>query len=112
MNFFKANLWHDVITCDRDPQTGLYNEGVGTFNYKVFANETVMIARSMDMRGSTSRPSDTSNLLHFQGQEALTGRYTTKEGVFHSARSVHARAVRDEPRILHVGYRRSLSLHA
>jgi len=27
-NFYKANLWHNVITTDRDPRTGLYNQGV------------------------------------------------------------------------------------
>lgn len=86
VNFYKANLWHNVITCDRDPKTGLYNEGVGTYNYKVFANETVMIARSMDMRGEhTEAERYLEPMLHFQGAEGLTGRFTTKDGVFHSA---------------------------
>jgi hypothetical protein len=50
-NFYKTNLWHNVITTDRDSETGFYNQPVATVRYRVFANETVMIARSMDMRG-------------------------------------------------------------
>ncbi|MGB9625795.1 MAG: hypothetical protein ACPMAQ_13140, partial [Phycisphaerae bacterium] len=85
-HFYAANLWHNVITADRDPKTGLYNEGVGTFAYRVFANETVMIARSMDMRGE-HRDAERylEPMLHYQGNEPLKGRFSTKEGVFHSA---------------------------
>ncbi|MHB1033707.1 MAG: hypothetical protein ACYC35_01255 [Pirellulales bacterium] len=85
-SLYAANLWHNVITADRDPATGLYNEGVGTFNYKVFANETVMIARSMDMRGEHKEAARyLEPMLHYQGNEPLTGRFSTKEGVLHSA---------------------------
>ncbi|MDH4238848.1 MAG: hypothetical protein OEW48_04740 [Phycisphaerae bacterium] len=85
-NFYKANLWHNVITTDRDPQTGLYNQGVATIRYRVFANETVMIARSMDMRGEhLDAERFLEPMLHYQGQEALKGRFSTKDGVFHSA---------------------------
>jgi hypothetical protein len=45
-----------------------------------------MIARSMDMRGEhLDAERYLEPLLHFQGNEALTGRYTTKDGAFHSA---------------------------
>ncbi len=86
MDLYRANLWHDVITTDRDPETGLYNQGVGTVGYRVFANETVMIARSMDMRGEHLEAERfIEPMLRFQGQEALKGRFSTKEGAFHSA---------------------------
>jgi len=85
-NFYKANLWHNVITTDRDPLTGLYNQGVATVRYRVFANETVMIARSMDMRGEhTEAQRFLEPMLYYQGKEPLKGRFSTKEGVFHSA---------------------------
>ena len=85
-NFYKANLWHNVITTDRDPQTGLYNQGVATVRYRVFANETVMIARSMDMRGEHLEAERyIEPMLYYQGHEALKGRFSTKDGVFHSA---------------------------
>lgn len=85
-NFYKANLWHNVITTDRDPQTGLYNQGVATLRYRVFANETVMIARSMDMRGEhTEAERFLEPMLHYQGHEALKGRFSTKDAVFHGA---------------------------
>jgi len=84
--FYAANLWHNIITTDRDPTTGLYNASVGTVRYKVFANETVMIARSMDMRGEHREAERYFEpLLYYQGNEPLTGRFSTKEGVFHSA---------------------------
>ena len=35
--YFKASLWHILITTDRDPQSGLYNQCVATVSYKVFA---------------------------------------------------------------------------
>lgn len=86
MDFYKANLWHNVITTDRDPNTGLYNQGVGTVGYRVFANETVMIARSMDMRGEhVEAERFIEPMLRYQGHEALKGRFSTKEGAFHSA---------------------------
>jgi hypothetical protein len=85
-NFYKANLWHNVITTDRDPQTGLYNQGVATIRYRVFANETVMIARSMDMRGEHLEAERfLEPMLYYQGNEHLKGRFSTKDGVFHSA---------------------------
>lgn len=84
--FYAANLWHNIITTDRDPETGLYNQNVGTVRYKVFANETVMIARSMDMRGEHREAERyLEPMIYYQGNEPLTGRFSTKEGVFHSA---------------------------
>jgi len=86
MDFYRANLWHNIITTDRDPETGLYNQGVGTVGYRVFANETVMIARSMDMRGEhVEAERFIEPMLRFQGHEPLKGRFSTKDGVFHSA---------------------------
>ena len=85
-NFYKANIWHNVITTDRDPETGLYNQGVATVRYRVFANETVMVARSMDMRGEhVEAERFLEPMLHYQGNEPLKGRFSTKEGVFHGA---------------------------
>lgn len=85
-NLYKANIWHNVITTDRDPETGLYNQGVATVRYRVFANETVMVARSMDMRGEHIEAERfLEPMLHYQGNEPLKGRFSTKEGVFHSA---------------------------
>jgi len=85
-HFYAANLWHNLITTDRDPKTGLYNQFVGTWGYKVFANETVMIARSMDMRGEhVEAERFLEPMLHFQGSEPLTGNFSTKKDVFHGA---------------------------
>ncbi|MHC4673322.1 MAG: hypothetical protein ACYTBZ_12615 [Planctomycetota bacterium] len=84
--FYAANLWHNLITTDRDVETGLYNQFVGTWGYMVFANETVMIARSMDMRGEhVEAERYLEPILHFQGSEPLTGNFSTKKDVLHGA---------------------------
>lgn len=85
-DFYRAHLWHVAITTDRDPRTGLYNQGVATVRYGVFANETVMIARQMDMRGeSVEAERFLEPMLRYQGDLPLKGRFSTKQGVFHSA---------------------------
>jgi hypothetical protein len=84
--FYKASLWHNMVTSDRDPQTGLYMQGVGTMYYGVYANETVMIARSMDLRGEHAEAERyLEPMLHYQGDMALKGRFASQEGAFHSA---------------------------
>ncbi|MCX8038589.1 MAG: hypothetical protein N3D11_16355 [Candidatus Sumerlaeia bacterium] len=85
-HFYAAHLWHTLISTDRDPETGLYNANVGTVRYKVFANETVMIARAMDMRGEAREAERyLEPMLRYQGTEPLSGRFSTRDGVFHSA---------------------------
>ncbi len=85
-DFYRANLWHVAVTTDRDPRTGLYNQGVATVRYGVFANETVMIARQMDMRGEPLEAERfLEPMLRYQGDRPLKGRFSTKKGVFHSA---------------------------
>ncbi|MBN1442139.1 MAG: hypothetical protein JXA90_05480, partial [Planctomycetes bacterium] len=85
-SFFDAHLWHVLITTDREPETGLYNQGVATVQYRVFANETVMIAREMDLRGEHREAERfLEPMLRYQGSEPLKGRFSTKEGVFHGA---------------------------
>lgn len=85
-DLYKANLWHVVITTSRDPETGLYNQGVGTIGYKICPNETIMIARSMDMRREHREAERfIEPMLHYQGTEPLKGRFSTQEGAFHGA---------------------------
>lgn len=85
-SLYQANLWHILITTDRDPGTGLYNQGVGTVQYRVFANETVMIARYMDLVGEHREAERfLEPMLRYQGTEPLTGRFSTRKGALHSA---------------------------
>ncbi len=85
-DFYRAHLWHVAITTDRDPKTGLYNQGVATVRYGVFANESVMIARQMDMRGeSVEAERFLEPMLRYQGELPLKGRFLTSQGAFHSA---------------------------
>ena len=57
-NFYKANLWHNAITTDRDPEMGLYNHCVATVHYRVFANETVIAARLWICAANILKPND------------------------------------------------------
>jgi hypothetical protein len=84
--FYRSNLWRVLITTDRDPDTKLYNHGAGTFRYPVYANETCMVARSLEMRGEHEEAARyLEPMLHYQGDKGLPGNFKTKEGVLYSA---------------------------
>ncbi|MCY2953721.1 MAG: hypothetical protein NTU53_17340 [Planctomycetota bacterium] len=85
-NFFKANLWHVLITTDRDPSTGLYQHGAATIHYKNFPNETCMVAQSLELRGEHAEALRLLQpFLASQGQKTLPGRFTDKTGLLYSA---------------------------
>jgi len=85
-NLFKANLWHVLITTDRDPSTGLYQHGAATIHYKNFPNETCMVAQSLELRGEHAEALRLLQpFLASQGQKPLPGRFTDKTGLLYSA---------------------------
>ncbi len=85
-NLFKANLWHVLITTDRDPGTGLYQQGAATMHYRTYANETGMVAQSLEMRGLTG---EAYRLLQpfpvCQGVKPLPGNFKSKDGLLYAA---------------------------
>lgn len=85
-DFFKANLWHVLISTDLDPATGRYQHGAATHVYGNFLNETAMVARSLEMRGE---PLEALRLLvpflANQGVKSLPGNFKTRDGVFYAA---------------------------
>lgn len=84
--FFKANLWHVLISTDIDPFTRQYQHGAATHHYKNYLNETAMVARSLEMRGeheAAARLIET--FLANQSVKGLPGNFRSKEGVLYAA---------------------------
>ncbi|HVY72061.1 MAG TPA: hypothetical protein VHH73_19160, partial [Verrucomicrobiae bacterium] len=85
-NFFKANLWHVLISTDIDPATGLHEHGAATRGYQNFLNETMMVARSLEMRCEHWAAAKLIEpFLVSQGTKGLPGNFRAKTGVFHAA---------------------------
>ena len=84
--FFKANLWHVLISTDLDPVTGLAEHGAATHEYGVYANETAMVARSLEMRSEHQEAWRLLEpFLRSQGKKALPGNFHDQKGVLYAA---------------------------
>lgn len=85
-DLYKANFWHMLITTDRDPETGLYEHGAATMRYPIYANETGMVAQSLEMRGEHA---EAMRLLEpfivSQGARPLPGNFRSQAGLFYAA---------------------------
>ncbi len=85
-DLFKANVWHNYVTTDLDPFTGLHQHGAATFVYFVYANETGMVAQSMEMRGDHDGAFELLEpFLVSQSHKALPGNFNAAEGVLYAA---------------------------
>ena len=85
-NLFRANLWHVLMTTDKDPETGLHQHGAATCVYRIYANETGMVAESMQMRGEHAEALRMEEpFIVGQGYKPLPGNFKSKEGLFYSA---------------------------
>lgn len=86
MNFYRANLWHVLISTDRDVATGLYEHGASVYDYPMYANETMMVARSLEMRGEHEEARRMIEpYLISQGTKSLPGNFKSKEGLLYAA---------------------------
>jgi hypothetical protein len=87
-DFFKASLWHVLISTDMDPSTGDAQHGAATHVYKNFLNETAMVARSLEMRGEHAEAIRLLEpFLANQGVKGLPGNFKSKDGVLYAAYS-------------------------
>ena len=86
-NFYKAVLMHIFLTVQRDVGTGLDMCPCGTFDYNMFANETAIQVRLLDMMGLSEdawrclRP-----IVELQGSKPFPGRFQDKSAIFHGVR--------------------------
>ncbi|MEW6157476.1 MAG: hypothetical protein AB1813_08595 [Verrucomicrobiota bacterium] len=85
-DFFKANLWHVLISTDIDPDTGQFQHGAATHRYKNFLNETMMVARALEMRGEHAEAARLiETFLANQSVKGLPGNFRSRHGVFYAA---------------------------
>jgi hypothetical protein len=86
-NFYKAVLMHIFLTVQRDVGTGLDMCPCGTYDYNMFANETAVQVRLLDMMGL---PEDAWRCLRpiveLQGSKPFPGRFQDKSAIFHGVR--------------------------
>lgn len=86
MNLYRANLWHVLITTDRDVPTGLYEHGASTCHYPMYANETMMVMRSLEMRGEHEEARRLIEpYLLSQGAKPLPGNFKSQDGLLYAA---------------------------
>lgn len=84
--FYRANLWHVLISDDKDPATGMRFAHAGTIAYHTFANETCMIARALEMRGwHDLAAAYLEPFFYYQGTQALPGNFSSHDGVLWAA---------------------------
>ncbi len=85
-DFFRAHLWHVLISTDPDPETGFHQHGAATVHYKNYLNETAMVARALDMRGEhRAARALLEPFLACQGVKGLPGNFRTAVGVLYAA---------------------------
>lgn len=86
VDLWRANLWHVLIGTDRDPSTGLYQHGAATYNYASYANEAMMVARMLEMRGEHEEARRLIEpYLLSQGTKPLPGNFKSTEGLLYAA---------------------------
>lgn len=86
VNLYRANLWHALVTTDRDVPTGLYEHGAATFGYNIYVNETVMVGRDLEMRGEHEEARRLFEpFLSCQGMKPLPGNFKGQDGLIFAA---------------------------
>jgi len=87
-DFYRAHLRHLQVNClaDIEPQTRRRYAHVGTFEYGVYANESVMMITDLDRRGEHEAAEQCyQTFLDFQGTVPLPGNFKTTDGLFYGA---------------------------
>ena len=82
--FHRGVLQHMLLSVFRDVPTGLYMGPCGTLRYNMFANETSMQARLLDMRGLhdwAARFLEPFTAL--QGSHPFPGRFKETRAIYH-----------------------------
>jgi hypothetical protein len=97
--FFNAALQHILVTDERDVKSGLDMCACATYDYKMFANETDVQVRLLDMRGLHDwawrclRP-----MIELQGSKPFPGNFRDTSAIFHGV------LVDAEHDYTHIGY--------
>lgn len=83
----RAALQHILISVQRDPATGLFMAPCGTLRYNMFANETNMLVRLLNMRGLHDWAAlFLEPFLALQGSKPFPGRFRQTDAILHGVR--------------------------
>jgi len=84
--FYKAHLYHVLVTNDRQVNSDLVFGRVGSLVYGTFANEVCMITMDLDRRGMHDEARNILDVfIKYQGTKGLLGDYDGIDGVFFGA---------------------------
>jgi hypothetical protein len=82
--FHRSVLQHMLLSVFRDVPSGLYMGPCGTYNYNMFANETSMQARLLDMRGLHDWAARfLEPWVARQGSKPFPGRFRDGSAIYH-----------------------------
>lgn len=85
--FFRASLQHVLVSQEKDVKTGYTMCPCGTYDYNVFANETDVQVRLLNMRGLHNVARHCLEpLIELQGSEAFPGQFTDTSAELHGVR--------------------------
>lgn len=86
-SFYQAVLQHILVSEERDVKTGLTMCPCGTYDYNVFANETDIQVRLLDMRGLHQDAwRCLQPIVELQGSEAFPGLFKDTSAEFHGVK--------------------------
>jgi hypothetical protein len=85
--FYRSVLQHILVSVQRDVPTGLYMDPCGTYDYNMFANETDIQVRWLDMRGLPEFAEKfLEPFLVLQGSKAFPGKFHDTSAILHGVR--------------------------
>ncbi|MEX2684069.1 MAG: hypothetical protein Q6373_021045 [Candidatus Sigynarchaeota archaeon] len=85
-DFYKAHLYHVLVTNDRDVNSDLVFGRVGSLVYGTFANEVCMVTMDLDRRGLHDEAKNILEVfIKYQGTKGLLGDYDGIDGIFFGA---------------------------
>ncbi|MPY90593.1 MAG: hypothetical protein GEU99_22060 [Luteitalea sp.] len=85
-DFAKAHLRHLLVNSYKELDSDYLHAHVGSFDYGVYPNESVMMISDLDRRGyhdEARRHLDA--FLHYQGTVSFLGNYKSRKGLFYGA---------------------------
>ena len=86
-SFYRGVLQHILLSVQRDVPTGLYMAPCGTYDYNMFANETDIQVRLMDMGGLPDFAAKfVEPFFALQGSKPFPGRFRETSAILHGVR--------------------------
>ena len=85
-DFYKTQLQHMLVNCYKELNSDLLHAHVGTFDYGVYPNESVMMISDLDRRGfHREAQKNLDAFLRYQGTVLFLGNFKSKDGLLYGA---------------------------